>query len=251
MLNPGYIPFEASLSAPSIHIFWIRQLSSGSKSEDSTGKMRPRRSGSDQPNSISRSQFPPVFAFSSSLDTPNVSDDQVERYHRNFKYECQLIERPTDLISTIDANQRYVRFYNYESPNQAITYGNQPPRAKFPDSPSLPPVPQTIDPDRWLLALTGKTYKRKLDSTGSFQLGNQTYYVQQHYRGQMVLIWVDGKKRILNVFAKKALIKSLSIKGLINHPMNFQEYLDTICKEAISMWQRTQCRTARYREVTI
>src|SRR3970040_1167946 len=33
------------------------QLSRGMKSENSTGKMRPRRSGCDQPNSISRSQF--------------------------------------------------------------------------------------------------------------------------------------------------------------------------------------------------
>ena len=88
----------------------------------------------------------------------------VERYHRNFKYECQLIEKPTDLSSTVEVNQRYVRFYNFERPNQAITCGNQPPRAKFPDMPSLTPVPQTFDPNRWLSALTGKTYKRKLDS---------------------------------------------------------------------------------------
>ena len=33
------------------------QLSEGLKSENSTGKMRPRRSGCDQPNAISRSQF--------------------------------------------------------------------------------------------------------------------------------------------------------------------------------------------------
>jgi hypothetical protein len=58
-------------------------------------------------------------------------------------------------------------------------------------------------------------------------------------------------KRSLKVFAEKALNKSLPIKGLINHPMNFQEYLDTIYKEAMSMWQRTQRRAARYREVTI
>jgi hypothetical protein len=93
----------------------------------------------------------------------------VERYHRNFKYECQLIEKPTDLSSTLEVNQRYVRFYNFERPNQAITCGNQPPRVKFPDMPSLTPVPQTVDPDRWLLALTGRTYKRKLDSKGCFQ----------------------------------------------------------------------------------
>ena len=70
----------------------------------------------------------------------------VERYHRNFKYECQLIEKPIDLNSTLEVNQRYVRFYNLERPNQAITCGNQPPRVKFPDRFALSSVPQTIDP---------------------------------------------------------------------------------------------------------
>ena len=155
----------------------------------------------------------------------------VERYHRNFKYECQLIETPADLLSTIEVNHRYVRFYNFERPNQAC----------------LPPVPHTVDPDRWLLTQSGKAYKRKLDSKGCFQLGNQTYYVQQNRRGQVVVIWVDGKKRTLNIFADKVLVKSLPIKGLQNRLMNFQEYLDLMCKEAISVWRRTLRRTTTYR----
>lgn len=171
----------------------------------------------------------------------------VERYHRNFKYECQLIEKPTDLNSTREANQRYVHFYNFERPNQAITCGNQPPRFKFPDDPSLPPVPEIIDPDRWLSTLTGRTYKRRLDRKGCFQLGNQTYYVKQQLHGQMVLIWVDGQKRQLNVYASnKNLVKTLPIKGLQNRQMNFHEYLDLMCKEAVSTWRKVQSRTTRY-----
>src|SRR5271157_3227147 len=45
--------------------FGSGQLSRGLKSENSTGKMRPRRSGSDHPNSISRSQFPQFIKNSS------------------------------------------------------------------------------------------------------------------------------------------------------------------------------------------
>ena len=81
-------------------------------------------------------------------------------------------------------------------PNQAITCGNQPPHVKFPNMFSLTSVPQTIDPDRWLSTLTGRTYKRKLDFKRMFQLGNQTYYVKQNRHGQMIVIWVDGQKRI-------------------------------------------------------
>ena len=171
----------------------------------------------------------------------------VERYHRNFKYECQLIERPVDLVSTVEVNQRYVHFYNFERPNQAITCGNQPPYTKFPERPCLPPVPHTVDPDRWLLAQSGKTYKRKLDAKGCFQLGNQTYYVQQNRRGQVVVVWEDGQQKTLHVFANQVLVKSLPIKGLLNRLMNFQEYLDLMCKEAISLWRRIQRRTPIYR----
>jgi hypothetical protein len=171
----------------------------------------------------------------------------VERYHRNFKYECQLIERPSDLHSTVAVNQRYVRFYNFERPNQAITCGNQPPRTKFPEMTALSPVPQIIDPDRWLLALTDKSYKRRLDRNGCFQLGNQTYYVQKKRRGQIVVIWVDGQQRILMVLANQVLIKKLPIKGLQNRMMNFQDYLELMCKEAISAWRRTLRRTPTYR----
>ncbi len=167
----------------------------------------------------------------------------VERYHRNFKYECQLIEKPCDLPTTIEVNRRYMRFYNFERPNQAITCGNHPPRLKFPEMPALTPVPETIDPERWLLALTGKTYKRRLDHNGCFQLGNQTYYVQARRRGHMVLVWVDGHQRTLNIFADSSLVKKLAIKGLHNRSMNFQEYLDLMCQEAVSTWRRTLRRT--------
>ena len=158
-----------------------------------------------------------------------------------------MIECPVDLVGTDEVNQRYIHFYNFERPNQALTCGNQPPRVKFPERPCLPPVPQTVDPDRWLLAQSGKTYKRKLDSKGCFQLGNQTYYVKQNRHGQVVVVWVDGRKKSLHVFAGQTLVKSLPIKGLQNHLMNFQEYLDLMCQEAVSLWRRTQRHAPIYR----
>jgi hypothetical protein len=51
----------------------------------------------------------------------------------------------------------------------------------------------------------------------------------------------------LNIYADKVFIKKLAIKGLQNRLMNFQEYLDLICKEAISTWRRALRRTATYR----
>jgi hypothetical protein len=57
---------------------------------------------------------------------------------------------------------------------------------------------------------------------------------------------VDGQKRTLNILADQVLIKSLPIKGLQNRSMYFQEYLDLMCKEAISAWRKAQHRAVRY-----
>lgn len=175
----------------------------------------------------------------------------VERYHRNYKYECQYREQPHDLESTIATNGPYVHFYNFERPNQAITCGNQPPLVKFPDPPPLSPVPETIDPDRWILLQTGKTYTRRLDRNGCFQLGNQTYYVQQKLKSRPVIIWVDGRQRELDIFVDRQAIKKIPIKGLQNRLMDFPEYLELMCQEAISTWRRILRRTPTYRRVTI
>jgi hypothetical protein len=44
--------------------------------------------------------------WSSNLPYVNSQDNPiVERYHRNFKHECQLIEKPLDLNSTKDVNR--------------------------------------------------------------------------------------------------------------------------------------------------
>src|SRR5690606_36427238 len=132
---------------------------------------------------------------------------------RNFKYECEAREQPTDLESTIAIHTPYVQFYNHERPNQAVTCGNQPPLMKFPHALNLTPVPETVDPDRWILQQTGKVYTRKLGRDGCFQLGNQTYYVQKALRGRRVAIRVDGYQRELGIFLDGKVIKKLPIKG--------------------------------------
>jgi len=127
----------------------------------------------------------------------------VERYHRNYKYECQYQEQPRDLESTTTTKVLYGHFYNYEPcGDQAVTCGNQPLLVKFPDAPALWPVPQTIDPDRWLLLQTGKTYTRRLDRNGCFHLGNQGFYVQQKLRGCSVVLWVEGTRQLFRLLPK-------------------------------------------------
>ena len=66
-----------------------------------------------------------------------------------------------------------------------------------------------------------------------------------------MIIWVNGQRRELAIFANRQLIKKLPIKGLQNRLMNFSEYLELICKEAISAWRCILRRTPTYRQITM
>lgn len=62
-----------------------------------------------------------------------------KRYHKTFKYECQLLIPLYDLASTIEINQPYDHSDHFERPNRALICGNRPPHVKFPRvSHSLP-----------------------------------------------------------------------------------------------------------------
>jgi hypothetical protein len=96
------------------------------------------------------------------------------------------------------------------------------------------------------LQQTGKTYTRKLARDGCFQLGNQTYYVQQKLRGRSVTLWVDGQQRQLGIMLDGKAIKKLPIKGLQHRRMTFIEFVDWMAKEADSVWRRYLRRTPTY-----
>jgi hypothetical protein len=63
-----------------------------------------------------------------------------------------------------------VQHYNHQRPNQARSCGNQPPRVAFPDLPSLPKVPDLLDPAAWLRQVDGAHLVRKVQPNGSIVL---------------------------------------------------------------------------------
>jgi hypothetical protein len=58
---------------------------------------------------------------------------------------------------------------------------------------------------------------------------------------------VDGLRQELTIFASQQLIKKPPIKGLENRLMNFSEYLELMCHEAVSAWRCILRRTPTYR----
>jgi hypothetical protein len=169
----------------------------------------------------------------------------VERYHRNYKYECLLRDYPETLPQAQAFTLVYQNHYNWERPNQALTCHNQPPRVAFPDLPRLPPLPPQVDPDHWLHKIDGRFYKRRVQSNGSVQVGKQYYYIRRALKGRRILLRVDATARQFQVLLDGKAIKRIDIKGLYDGVVAFEPYLDLIRREAESEWQR-YLRRRRY-----
>lgn len=162
----------------------------------------------------------------------------VERYHRSYNAECIQIDRPDDFDTALEATARYVRHYNEERPNQALSCGNRPPLDAFPNLPTLPKLPQRVDPDAWLNVIDGIVYTRRIDAKGNLKLGEQRYYIRAALRGQYVNVRVLAGQRQLEVEHHGQRVRVLNIKGLVGHDMDFDAYFEWIMAEARTHWRR-------------
>jgi transposase InsO family protein len=109
--------------------------------------------------SSSGRDFPsPLVRFLISLGiAPNICPPQrpdknayVERYHRTYKQECLLVHHPSTLAEVRSVTEQFLHHYNEERPHQGRACGNRPPREACPVLPTLPPLPVTVQPNRWL-----------------------------------------------------------------------------------------------------
>ncbi len=170
----------------------------------------------------------------------------VERFNGTYTRECLQVHCPQNEEETAECNAAFQHHYNYERPNQAITCGNQPPRVAFPELPELPPVPDYVDPDSWLHTIHGRRFIRRVSPTGRIKVNKQVYYLGKAYRKQYVVIHVDAKAKQLVVRQGNQELKRLSIKGLHECILSWSDYVQVICREAVSEWQQYKRRRVRY-----
>ena len=170
----------------------------------------------------------------------------VERYNKTYKYETIFIFRPETYEQVIDMNLDEKYYYNYHRPNQARSCGNQPPRLAFPSLPALPPVPEMVDPDRWLQTIDGELVTRRVNAAGTVQVDKYKYYIGRAYHGRTVVLQVDATNQQFNVELAKKPLKTIPIKGLEHRQMPFDEYLEFICKQAVSAWRLYLRKQRRY-----
>lgn len=169
----------------------------------------------------------------------------VERYHGTLQRECLARQRPATLDEARAATAAFRDHYNHERPNQALSCGNRPPRVAFPSLPILPALPLRVDPDRWLRAVHGRRFVRKVRRDGSVLVAEASYYIKQALAGQHVVVQVNADARLLVVSHRHDVVKWLPIKGLRGESLAFDDYLAQIRREARSDWRAwLRCRQA-------
>ncbi len=162
----------------------------------------------------------------------------VERFHRSLGQECLQVNRPGTLSQVSELTETFLAHYNSERPNQARSCGNQPPRVACQQFPTLPSVPETVDPDRWLLKVNKHAFARTIRAGGDLTINRQDYYVSRTLAGQRVTCWVNAAARQFDIWQPGRLIKSIPIKGLYGQIMPFEDYVTLMKREARSEYQQ-------------
>jgi transposase InsO family protein len=158
----------------------------------------------------------------------------VERFHRTFEYECVRRDRPADVDQTRLVTAEFARYYNEERPHQGLSCQDRPPRVAFPSLPALPPVPDWVDPDRWVDVIDGRIYARKVLADTSVKVDEAPYYLSRSLIGHSVTLRVDAAPREFVVEHAGHLVKRVPIKGLVGRRLPFETYVTYLCEEARS-----------------
>jgi hypothetical protein len=119
----------------------------------------------------------------------------VERYHRAFGQECLEVLRPGTEGEVREVTDAYCLHYNTERPNQALSYGNRPPRVAYPELPTLPALPEEVDPDRWLESIHGQAFARRIQPNGTVEVDRRVYSIKHTLAGQQVVLLVNAPER--------------------------------------------------------
>src|SRR5262249_18385824 len=115
---------------------------------------RPSMGGQSQ-----RTRFPQRVATLLALCgvTPNVCPPRqpqkkgyVERVIKSYQTECIRRDQPSTEEAAREVTEAYLTHYHNERPHQGRSLRNLPPRMAFPTLPQRPPLPEVVDPDRWL-----------------------------------------------------------------------------------------------------
>jgi hypothetical protein len=142
------------------------------------------------------------------------------------------VQRPATLEQVREVTKQFSQHYNYERPHQGRSCGNRPPRTAFPTLPELPPVPDVVNPDRWLQVSDGLHVVRTVNRKGMVSIDLKDYYVGQALAGQRVALHLSAKTRSWLVIQGTTLLKSLPLKGLYAAALPFEQFVQLMVQQA-------------------
>ena len=172
---------------------------------------------------------------------------EVSRYNKTYQQECLAVDRPADLEQAKVATESFVRHDTIERPHQGLSCGNRPPLTAFPQLPALPALPTTADPDGWLTQLDGLHLERKVDRHGMVSIDLKRYYISAHLVGQHVVLHLDATLRCVQVRNAQQVVKSLPLKGLVGHPLSFEQFLTHMLHQARAQHRLRSLQERRHR----
>jgi hypothetical protein len=97
-----------------------------------------------------------------------------------------------------------------------------------------------IDTDRWLQALHGKCYTRRVDANGSIEVSKHKYYVSRKLAGRTIILRVDAHDKCFEIEIGGHLFKTIPIKGLHGLYLGFQGLVELMRLEAVAEWRLAQ-----------
>jgi transposase InsO family protein len=175
----------------------------------------------------------------------------VERYHRSYNQECLQIHRPTTLQEVQEVTEQFMQHYNFQRPHQGRSCKDQPPRVAFPTLPKLPPVPDHVDPDRWLESLHGHAFARRIGSDGCVDVDQEPYYIKRALAGHHIVLLVNTPEKVFEIYHQDTLIKQALIKGLHGEVLPFDRYVTLIKQEARSEQRRQMMSGRSFRQLRL
>lgn len=144
--------------------------------------------------------------------------------------------------------EQFVQHYNYARPHQGRSCGNRPPRTAFALLPELPPVPDVVNPDRWLQVSDGLTVVRTVNRKGMVSIDLKDSSVGHALAGQRVALHLSAKTRSWLVIQGTTLLKTIPLKGLYEAALPFEQFVQLMMQQARSeqRLRTSQERRARH-----
>lgn len=156
----------------------------------------------------------------------------AERSVRTLKHECLWVDPPKDWLDAASILRIYREFYNHDRAHQSLACGNRPPYVAFPNLPTLPHVPEQVDPDAWLKCFHRRVFRRRVGRNGTIAVGRQDYYVGYAQAGMRVGVLLDAEHKVFRILQGSAVMMEKEIQGLVGHTLSFQDYLKHMLVEA-------------------